>query len=73
VFGLVVPAGVPAPIVARQEAEAQAAIADPAVATRIVETGGIPKTQGWAACARLVAEETVRLQAIVRASRAVAD
>ncbi len=72
-FGLVVPAGVPEPILARLEAEAVAAIADPAVAARIVETGSVPRAEGRAAFARFVAAETVRLQAIVKASGAVAD
>ncbi|MFZ4406906.1 MAG: Bug family tripartite tricarboxylate transporter substrate binding protein [Paracraurococcus sp.] len=72
-FGLVVPAGVPEPILARLEAEAVAAIADPAVAARIVETGSVPRAEGRAAFARFVAAETVRLQGVVSASGAVAD
>ena len=71
-FGLVVPAGVPEPILARLEAEAVAAIADPAVAARIVETGSIPRAEGRVAFARFVAAETARLQRVVKASGAVA-
>ncbi len=72
-FGLVAPAGIPSPILARLEAEAMAAIADPAVAARIGEMGSIPRAEGRVAFTRFVAEETGRLQAIVRASGAVAD
>ncbi|MDO9707060.1 Bug family tripartite tricarboxylate transporter substrate binding protein [Paracraurococcus lichenis] len=72
-FGLVAPAGVPEPVLARLEAEAVAAIADPAVAARIVEAGSLPRAGGRAAFARFIAEETLRMQAIVRASGAVAD
>lgn len=72
-FGLMTPAGTPEPVLARLEAEAVAAVADPAVAARIVETGSIPRAEGRAAFARFIAAEVGRLGAIVRASGAVAD
>jgi tripartite-type tricarboxylate transporter receptor subunit TctC len=72
-FGLMAPAGVPEPVLARLEAEAMAAMADPAVAARVVETGSIPRARGRAEFARFIAEETGRMRAIVQASGAVAD
>jgi len=72
-FGLVLPAGVPEPVVAKLEAEAVAAIADPAVAARLNDTGSLPRAAGRAAFQRFIAAETPRLQAIIKASGAVAD
>ena len=72
-FGLVAPTATPTPALARLEQAAMAAVRDPAVAARIVETGSIPRAEGAAAFARFIAAETARLQAIVKASGAVAD
>jgi tripartite-type tricarboxylate transporter receptor subunit TctC len=72
-FGLVAPMATPAPILTRIEQAAIVAIRDPAVAARIVDSGAVPRAEGAAAFARFIAAETVRLQAIVRASGAVAD
>jgi len=72
-FGLFAPSGVPAPRVARLEAEALAAIADPGVAARIEASGSLPRGMPGAAFAAFIAEETQRLGALVRAAGIRAD
>jgi tripartite-type tricarboxylate transporter receptor subunit TctC len=72
-FGLIVPAGVPQAIVARLEAAAKEAMADPAVQERITGAGSIPRALGRAHFANFIAEETERMRVVVKASGAVAD
>lgn len=72
-FGLMTPTGVPEPVLARLEAEAMAAMAEPVLAARGAETGSIPRARGRTDFARFIAEETRRIRTIVQASGAVAD
>ncbi|MBL6454814.1 tripartite tricarboxylate transporter substrate binding protein [Belnapia sp. T6] len=72
-FGLMAPAGVPEPVLARLEAEAVAAMQDPGVAARVAETGSLARARGRDHFARFIAEETGRMRTIVQASGAVAD
>ncbi|MBR0655684.1 Bug family tripartite tricarboxylate transporter substrate binding protein [Plastoroseomonas arctica] len=72
-FGLFLARGVPAARVVRLEAEALAAIRDPAVAARIEASGSLPRAMPGAEFATFIAEETQRLGALVRAAGIRAD
>ncbi len=69
-FGLVTPAGVAEPILARLHAAAMESLRDPETAARIVQCGAIPRPQTRAEFARFMAEQTEMLGALVRASGA---
>jgi len=72
-FGLIAPAGVPAPILARLESAAMQAMAEPEVRQRLADAGAIAGAAGAAAFARFIAEESERMRLIVQASGATAD
>ncbi len=72
-FGLILPAGVPEPIVAKLEAAAVAAMAEPSARQRITDFGSFARAEGRAHFTRFIAEESQRMQAVVRASGAVVD
>ena len=69
-FGLVTPAGVVEPILARLHAAAVESLRDPETAARIVQSGAIPRPQTREEFARFMAEQTEMLGALVRASGA---
>jgi tripartite-type tricarboxylate transporter receptor subunit TctC len=64
-FGMFCPAGVPAPIQARLAEAASAAIADPAMAAKLVEQGAIPRQMTQAEMRSFVAEETRKFAEII--------
>jgi tripartite-type tricarboxylate transporter receptor subunit TctC len=72
-FGLLAPAGTPAEIVNRIAQETQKALASPAVKERLQSQGAIPSGIGPADFARLIAAETRKWAAVVKASGAKVD
>lgn len=71
-FGISGPAGLPAAVVARLNAEIRAVLATQEVRARFVEFGGTPGDMDAAAYGRFVAEEFARWTPVVRASGAEA-
>ena len=69
-FGIVAPAGTPAPIVQRLAAEVMRAVEVPEVAARLRATGAEPWPQGPDAFATLIRAEMEKWEPIVRASGA---
>ncbi|WP_291298396.1 tripartite tricarboxylate transporter substrate binding protein [Elioraea sp.] len=69
-FGVSAPAGTPAAIVARLNAEIRAAVAEPAVAQRLEELGGSPRDWTAEQYTAFVAEEFAAWAPVVRASGA---
>jgi tripartite-type tricarboxylate transporter receptor subunit TctC len=67
-FGLSGPAGLPAPITARLNAEVLAALAHPDVAPRLVEAGATPRRMSAAEYQAFVAAEVRRWAAVVLAA-----
>lgn len=65
-FGLSGPAGMPAPVVARLNAEVLAALATPDIAARLVETGATPRPMSAAEYQAFIAEEVRRWAEVVR-------
>ncbi len=72
-FGLSGPAGLPEPIVARMNAEVLAALANPEVAARLLESGATPRRLSAAAYAAFVASEVARWRAVAVAANMRAD
>jgi tripartite-type tricarboxylate transporter receptor subunit TctC len=72
-FGLSGPAGLPAPIVARMNAEVLAALALPEVAQRLAETGSTPRRMSAAEFSAFVAAEVTRWRAVAQAANMRAD
>lgn len=72
-FGLFVPRGTPADRIAKLEAETMAAVRDEAVATRIINSGSIPRAMTGVEFGAFIAEETARLALLVRAAGIRAD
>lgn len=72
-FGISGPAGTPAPIVERLNAEIRASIAEPAVARRLDELGGSPRDWSAAEFTEFVAKEYETWAPVVRASGATAQ
>jgi tripartite-type tricarboxylate transporter receptor subunit TctC len=69
-FGVSAPAGTPAAVVARLNAEIRAAVAEPAVAKRLEELGGSPRDWTVEQFTAFVAEEFAAWAPVVRASGA---
>jgi tripartite-type tricarboxylate transporter receptor subunit TctC len=67
-FGLSGPAGLPAPVVERLNAEVLAALASPEVAPRLVETGATPRRMSSAEYTGFIAAEIRRWAAVVQAA-----
>jgi tripartite-type tricarboxylate transporter receptor subunit TctC len=67
-FGLSGPAGLPAPIAARLNAEVLAALAQPDIAARLAEAGAMPRPLPADAFAAFVADEVARWRAVARAA-----
>jgi tripartite-type tricarboxylate transporter receptor subunit TctC len=67
-FGLSGPAGLPAPITARLNAEVLAALAHPDVAPRLVEAGATPRRMSAAEYQAFVAAEVRRWAVVVQAA-----
>ncbi len=67
-FGLSGPAGLPAPITARLNAEVLAALAHPEVAPRLVEAGATPRRMSAPEYQAFVAAEVRRWAAVVQAA-----
>ena len=59
-FGLLAPAGTPPAVLQRLEAEAQKALASPAVAARLQIMGAMPTTPNAAAFRRVIQDEIAR-------------
>lgn len=71
--GLFAPAGTPAPILARLDQAAQAAMRDPAVLARFAQLGNEPFPAGPEEFARFLREDIGRWTGIVRAARITAE
>ncbi|MBR0672301.1 Bug family tripartite tricarboxylate transporter substrate binding protein [Neoroseomonas soli] len=69
-FGLVTPAGVPEPILARLDEVLAACLDEPALRDRIGAGGSIPRVMRRADFARFMSEESERVGAIIRATGA---
>jgi tripartite-type tricarboxylate transporter receptor subunit TctC len=67
-FGLSGPAGLPVPIAARLNTEILAALAHPAVAPKLVETGSTPRRMSAAEYTAFIASEVQRWAAVVQAA-----
>jgi tripartite-type tricarboxylate transporter receptor subunit TctC len=67
-FGVGVPRGTPADVVARLEREILAGLADPAVKASIAESGAAPMPLGSAAMAALIDAETEKWTKVIRAA-----
>jgi tripartite-type tricarboxylate transporter receptor subunit TctC len=72
-FGISGPAGLPAPITERLNAEVLAALAHPEVAPRLVETGATPRRMSAAEYQAFVASEVARWRAVVQAANIRAE
>lgn len=72
-FGLLAPAGTPADVVARVQAETARALASPAMKERLQAQGAIPSGNTPAEFAKLIADETTKWTAVVKASGAKVD
>jgi tripartite-type tricarboxylate transporter receptor subunit TctC len=72
-FGLLAPAGTPAEIVQRVQAETAKALASPAIKERLAAQGAIPSGNTPAEFARMIEAETKKWSAVVKASGAKVD
>lgn len=72
-FGMVTPAGVPEPILARLNKEVVACLDEPGLRTRYIELGAIPRSSTREAFAAHMASETARWRDVVKATGASAD
>jgi tripartite-type tricarboxylate transporter receptor subunit TctC len=72
-FGLVVPAGTPADIVNRLQAESAKALASPALKERLQAQGAIPSGMSSADFAKFIAAETAKWAKVVKTANAKVD
>ena len=72
-FGLVVPAGTPADIVNRLQAESAKALASPALKERLQTQGAIPSGMSSADFAKFIAAETAKWAKVVKTANAKVD
>ena len=72
-FGLSAPAGTPAAIVNRVNAEVLAGLASPEIAPRLVETGATPRRMTAPEYSAFIASEVTRWAAVVRAGNIRVD
>jgi tripartite-type tricarboxylate transporter receptor subunit TctC len=72
-FGLLAPAGTPADIVARVQQETAKALGAPALKERLLSQGAIPSGMSPADFTKLIAAETKKWAAVVKASGAKVD
>ena len=72
-FGLLAPAGTPADIVNRLQQETAKALGAPALKERLLSQGAIPSGSTPAEFAQLIAAETKKWAAVVKASGAKVD
>lgn len=72
-FGIGVPAGTPAAVVERLNAEINAGLNDPKVSARILELGATPQVVSSADYSRFLASETEKWAGAVRSAGASAD
>ena len=72
-FGLLAPAGTPADVVNRVQQETAKALATPAMKERLLSQGAIPSGMSPADFAALIAAETKKWAAVVKASGAKVD
>jgi tripartite-type tricarboxylate transporter receptor subunit TctC len=72
-FGLLAPAGTPADVVNRVQQETAKALATPAIKERMLAQGAIPSGMSPADFAALIAAETKKWAAVVKASGAKVD
>ncbi len=72
-FGLLAPAGTPPEVVNRLQQETAKALASPAMKERLLSQGAIPSGMSPAEFAALIAAETKKWAAVVRASGATVD
>jgi tripartite-type tricarboxylate transporter receptor subunit TctC len=72
-FGLVVPAGTPADVVGRLQAESMKALGSPALKERLQAQGAIPSGISGADFGKFIAAETAKWAKVVKASNAKVD
>ncbi|WP_426956118.1 Bug family tripartite tricarboxylate transporter substrate binding protein [Muricoccus radiodurans] len=72
-FGVVTPAGVPAPIIARLNEATVASLREPEVVARIVGLGSVPRPGTPEEFARHMAEESEKWRTVIQATGASAD
>jgi tripartite-type tricarboxylate transporter receptor subunit TctC len=72
-FGLLAPAGTPADVIGRMQAEVAKALAQPAIKERLVAQGAIPSGNTPAEFARHIDAETKKWAQVVKASGAKVD
>ncbi len=72
-FGLLAPAGTPVDVVNRVQQETAKALATPAMKERLLSQGAIPSGMSPAEFAKLIASETSKWAAVVKASGAKVD
>ena len=72
-FGIGAPGSTPTEIIARLNAEINAALADPTVKARMTDAGGVVLPGSPAQFAKLIADETEKWAKVVKASGAKAD
>ncbi|MCC6246444.1 MAG: tripartite tricarboxylate transporter substrate binding protein, partial [Rubrivivax sp.] len=72
-FGLLAPAGTPADVINRVQAEVAKALAAPAIKERLVAQGAIPSGNSPAEFARMIDAETKKWAGVVKASGAKVD
>ena len=72
-FGLVVPAGTPADIVNRLQAESAKALASPALKERLQTQGAIPSGMSSADFAKFIAAEAAKWAKVVKTANAKVD
>ena len=73
VFGFYAPAGTPAPVITRLNAEINKALATAAVRERINALGGVPAPMTPAVVAAKAADDSKRFGAIVKERKIVGD
>ncbi len=72
-FGVVVPAGTPADVVAKLQQESAKALASPALKERLQAQGAIPGGISSADFAKFIADETAKWAKVVKAANAKVD
>jgi tripartite-type tricarboxylate transporter receptor subunit TctC len=67
-YGVGVPAGTPAAVIATLNKEVNAGIADPKIKARIDQLGGVPLTMSPGEFGKFVADETEKMAKVIKAA-----